>query len=318
MAGPGQWASADLAWLRLLAYLEARDYQFVSPTPATHGLVRSRPSHPELPDLRDLFGWMRSFRGDAVEPELLDLMDKAGTLERLEPLEGEGVVFRSRYRVSSLDGRLYIHSAPTSDASAVFLGPDSYRYSRFLRQVLARDGAGQALDIGTGAGVGAHTVLGACPGSRVTGSDINPAALRLARINSAHNGLAVELVESDGLPDDGETFDVISANPPYVAGPVERVYRDGGGNRGEGLSLAWASAGLERLRSGGRFILYTGSAIVAGRDAMREALAGLAERKGCRLDYEEIDPDVFGGTLRSTAYAEVERIAAVGAVLTRS
>ena len=67
---------------------------------------------------------------------------------------------------------------------------------------------------------------------------------------------------------------------------------------------------------GGRFLLYTGSAIVAGRDGVREALAALAEARGLGLVYEEIDPDVFGGMLRQDAYRDVERIAAVGAVLT--
>ena len=45
-------------------------------------------------------------------------------------------------------------------------------------------------------------------------------------------------------------------------------------------------------------------------------LAELAEASGLNLDYEELDPDVFGGMLRTEAYREAERIAAVGAVLT--
>ena len=72
---------------------------------------------------------------------------------------------------------------------------------------------------------------------------------------------------------------------------------------------------MPRLTDGGWFILYTGSAIVRGEDRVRDALQALASGAGMTLSYEEIDPDIFGGTLNLPAYGEVERIAAVGAVI---
>jgi methylase of polypeptide subunit release factors len=166
-----------------------------------------------------------------------------------------------------------------------------------------------------GAGVGALTLAAQCPEATVTGTDINPEALRLCRINATHNGMGIALIECSGLPAGPRGFDVIAANPPYVAGKVTRLYRDGGGQLGAGLALDWVEAGVTRLTSGGRFLLYTGSAIVRGQDVIRNALERLAEGRFA-LEYEEIDPDVFGGTLRQQAYRDVERIAAVGAVLT--
>lgn len=313
MTRPGQAdQAADAGLAELLAWLAARDYVFVTPTPGTHGLVRDRADASDADLLRDIFGWTRPFRPDQVEPALLAI------LRRGRVAEEDGKLLRSRFRVSTMDGRLYLHSAPTKAADAVFLGPDSYRYARFLRQVIGSAGGptGEALDIGVGAGVGAITLALGCPGAVVTGSDINPAALRLARINAAHNGVTINLTEGPGLPDQPARFDIIAANPPYIAGPVTRTYRDGGGELGAGLALEWVEAGLARLTPGGRFLLYTGSAIVGGQDPLRVKLERLARAGGCSLDYEEIDPDVFGGTLRQDAYRQVERIAAVGAVLT--
>jgi methylase of polypeptide subunit release factors len=218
--------------------------------------------------------------------------------------------------VSTVDGRLHLHSAPTRDPDAVFLGPDSYRYVRFLRQVIGDSPAfGTALDIGVGAGVGALTLAALAPAARVTGSDINERALRLARLNSLHAGTPLILKHCSGVPAPG-AFDIICANPPYIAGRAKRAYRDGGDQLGAALALEWVRDGVRRLSEGGRFLLYTGSAIVAGRDGVREALLRIAEEQGLHLSYEEIDPDVFGGTLRQDAYRDVERIAAVGAVLT--
>ena len=87
--------------------------------------------------------------------------------------------------------------------------------------------------------------------------------------------------------------------------------------RGAQLSYDWAIAAARRLRAGGRMLLYTGSAIVEGRDGLREALARDLAPLACDLDYAELDPDIFGEELDLPAYRAVERIAAVGAVITR-
>lgn len=303
--------SRSAALRELLGRLRDLDYAFVTPTPSTHALVRDRRTARRETALRDVFGWSRPFTPDLLTPDLLDLLERADVARST----GEGL--RLDIRVSSLDGRLFLHSAPGPDRDAVFLGPDSYRFARFLRQVLPGGAAtGVALDIGVGAGVGAATVATACPGARVMASDVNPRALEFARINLAQAALAVELVEASGLPAGPERFDLIVANPPYIAGEDGRTYRDGGGQLGAALALDWVRDGVGRLSPGGRFVLYTGSAIVDGRDAVRAAVTELAEARGLALDYEEIDPDVFGGTLRNDAYRDVERIAAVGAVLT--
>lgn len=303
--------AADAAKADLLDHLSVRRYAFISPTPATHRFVRERAGTAKDDLLRDMFGWTRPFLPEDVDPALLAMVRRAGVIEDL------GGQLRLTVRVSSVDDRLYLHSAPTSSPDAVFLGPDSYRYTRFIRQRLQEQGPfGQALDIGVGAGVGAMTLAAHCPGGMVTGTDVNPEALRLSSINAAHNGVAVALVECSGLPTQPRQFDVIAANPPYIAGPVQRTYRDGGGALGAGLAMEWVKAGLPRLTSGGRFLLYTGSAIVRGEDLIRSELERLAANSRCALDYEEIDPDVFGGVLRQDAYREVERIAAIGAVLT--
>ena len=63
-------------------------------------------------------------------------------------------------------------------------------------------------------------------------------------------------------------------------------------------------------------ILYTGSPIVDGRDLMRESIAEHLSPLGVRWDYRELDPDVFGEELELPAYANVDRIAVVGVVIT--
>jgi len=175
----------------------------------------------------------------------------------------------------------------------------------------------RVFDIGTGAGVGALTARALLPDAEILAADVNPRALRFAAANAAHAGLEAAFVEIDGLEGvDGE-FDLILANPPYIADEGGRAYRHGGGAMGAELSLEWAKDAVGQLRPGGRFLLYTGSAIVAGRDSVRARLADLAAREGLHMAYEELDPDVFGSELMRPAYAEAERIAVVGAVLTR-
>ncbi len=56
---------------------------------------------------------------------------------------------------------------------------------------------------------------------------------------------------------------------------------------------------------------------VGSSQRCRTALGRSAERFGCSLRYREIDPDIFGELLDEPAYREVERIAAIGAVLVK-
>lgn len=306
----GRQTSEEAALRTLLGRLKASGYSFITPTPSTVTLVRNRRDASDEDLLRDVFGWTRKFRATQLDASLLDALQSAGLVE------AEGGTLRSRIRVSTCDGRLFVHTAPTNDADAVFLGPDSYRYARLLRTALEGVRFNTALDLGAGAGVGALTLNALDPSAAVVASDVNPKALRYVRLNAEAADLSIEVKLCDGIPQPPTAFDVIAANPPYVAGDGGRVYRDGGGQLGAALALDWLRTGLPRLSKGGRFVLYTGSAIVAGQDFIHDQCRRLAEVNGCSLNYAEIDPDVFGSTLRQSAYSAVERIAAIGAVFT--
>lgn len=79
---------------------------------------------------------------------------------------------------------------------------------------------GQALDLGTGTGAIALAFASERPGWQVTGVDRVPAAVVLAGDNAASLGIAnVQFLESDWFSAlSGQGFDLILANPPYLAG----------------------------------------------------------------------------------------------------
>jgi methylase of polypeptide subunit release factors len=302
---------SEPALLHLLAALDASGYRFVTPTPATQARVVARPDKRQARSLRDIFGWSLPFAPDLLPPPLLAQMQEA------DLVTGRDGLLKSKVRVSSIGDRLFVHSAyPTEAEDAVFFGPDSYRFVDFVRAELLRAGkAARLVDIGAGAGVGALMAAPLLPGARITLVDINPAALRLARVNARHAGIDIETVEGGDLGDVSGLVDLVIANPPYIIDAHERTYRDGGGMHGAQVSLDWALAAARRLELGGRMLLYTGVAIVDGKDALREALERDLPGLGCTLRYREIDPDIFGEELEKEPYADVERIAAVGAVV---
>jgi methylase of polypeptide subunit release factors len=299
--------------------LKAGGYRFVAPTPSTHARVIAR--RPVAQDLRDILGWSLPFHAELIDPELLGLLDAADAIE-----SAAGGALKSRYRVASLGDDLFLHSAfPTTQRDAVFFGPDSYRFADFIRAEI-RDLAapGRLVDVGAGAGVGAVTAArslaaltdGERPAAAtIVLTDINPAALELAKANldaAAPLAANAEFLAADGLNGVDITPDLIIANPPYISDAAHRAYRDGGGMHGGEVSLAWARAASERLTRGGALLLYTGSAIIDGRDELKEALLGVLA--GFDVSYREIDPDVFGEELERDDYADVERIAVVGLV----
>ncbi|MET0372832.1 MAG: methyltransferase [Rhizorhabdus sp.] len=305
----------DAALLALLRHLARARYRFVTPTPLTHQRALERREDAAAADLRDVFGWNLPFAAGVLEPAVEGMLRSAGMLERAPPLHRSGV------RVSTVLDRLYLHAAfPTLADDAVFLGPDSYRFANLIADELAArsvPAGARIADIGTGAGVGAITAAALSPLAAIVATDINPCALRLARINAAAAGVGLETCETSGLDGVAGNFDLVLLNPPYMMDQAGRAYRDGGGMHGGRLSLDLTSAALPRLAAGGRLVLYTGSAIVAGEDRLHAALCAAAQAHGCALRYREIDPDVFGEDLDQPQYGEVDRIAVITAVFTR-
>jgi hypothetical protein len=292
----------------LIEILRAHDYAFVAPTPATHRIVigRRRVAH----DLRDVMGWSLPFH-----PELLPA-DVLAALKAAKALGRRGDLMRSKLRCSSLGGMLFLHSAyPTEAEDSVFFGPDSYRFSRFI-EARARSETESLVDIGGGSGVGAAVAAKVTGARRIVVTEVNDKAIALARANLQAAGIEAEIVKTEGLDGVKEEFDLVIANPPFIADPKGRAYRDGGDMHGAELSLDWARQAMARLAPGGRLLLYTGVAIVGGREPLCEAL-----RKEVASPFdmtcEEIDPDIFGEELRKPAYRGVERIAAVGITVSR-
>jgi methylase of polypeptide subunit release factors len=104
--------------------------------------------------------------------------------------------------------------------------------ARVLADLVARRGAGAALDLCTGSGI--QAVLLARHAERVVATDLNPRAVAYADFNVALNGLGsqIETRQGDLLePVEGETFDLIVCNPPFVISPDESsgyLFRDSG------------------------------------------------------------------------------------------
>jgi methylase of polypeptide subunit release factors len=222
----------------------------------------------------------------------------------------------SAIRVSSIGDHLFLHSAfPTNAENAIFFGPDTYRFVNFVRQQLRLNDipAGlRLLDIGCGSGAGGLMAIQHCPQATLTMSDINSTALRYSAMNAQNAAQLVTLVLSDGMAATPTNFDLIICNPPYMYDDYARFYRHGGKNLGRALSVRIATEALTHLTVDGRLLLYTGVAIINGRDYFLEEMSTLLADADVDWHYGEIDPDIFGEELERPIYSQAERIAAVG------
>lgn len=304
----------EQALVRLGQALQARDYRFVTVTPATHARVNSRSGNESAQTLRDVFGWNRPFQEEILPAPIFDLMKEAKILTP-HPLG-----WKSRLRASTLHGKLFFHSAyPTEAADSVFFGPDTYRFARMIQDFLDRNACPirRAVDIGCGAGPGAIVFSSEQPETETFATDINPAALSLTRVNAALNGVAhLICCQSNLVSEVPGQFDLIMANPPYLNDPAQRAYRHGGGPLGSALSLAIVETALESLTPGGVLLLYTGVAMQEGQDPFFSAVQHTLDNTGFLYRYQELDPDVFGEELLEPAYSSAERIAAVALQVT--
>jgi SAM-dependent methyltransferase len=121
-----------------------------------------------------------------------------------------------------------------------FVDLDQYHFEKLhhLPRLVAFDGyrGKQVLEVGCGAGT--DLVRFARGGAVVTGVDIAPSAIALARQNFAQQGLPADLREADGerLPFAAESFDLVYAHgvvqytpdPAALVAECHRVLRPGG------------------------------------------------------------------------------------------
>ncbi|GAA0496766.1 MULTISPECIES: DUF7059 domain-containing protein [Streptomyces] len=122
------------------------------------------------------------------------------------------------------------------------------------------------LDLGTGSGV--QALHAAEYATRVTATDLNPRALRMAALTLALSGAQPADLREGSLfePVGEETYDLIVSNPPFVISPGARLtYRDGGMG-GDDLCRTLVQQAAGHLNDGGYCQLLANWQHVEGED----------------------------------------------------
>ena len=120
----------------------------------------------------------------------------------------------SGWIASDLTPGLDFTMAPTRPDYVLGVSPASTT----LAQITMRTPVNRALDLGTGCGV--QSLHLSTHAASVTATDINPRVLELAALTAALNEVTVDLrAGSLYEPVQGERFDLIVSNPPFVMSP---------------------------------------------------------------------------------------------------
>ncbi|HLV83929.1 MAG TPA: peptide chain release factor N(5)-glutamine methyltransferase [Devosia sp.] len=128
---------------------------------------------------------------------------------------------------------------------------------------------GTVLDLGTGTGCIAIAVLANMAGIRAVGVDLSPLALQAAQANAARHGVAERLTLLEGSwfePLPAQRFELIVANPPYIASAVIETLAGEVRDFDPQLALDGGPDGLAPYRiiarHAGRFLQENGQVLV--------------------------------------------------------
>ena len=153
-----------------------------------------------------------------------------------------------------------------------------------------------AIDVGTGSGCVALALAAEDPFVHVVATDVDPAALAVARGNAARLGLArrVEFVLSDLVHDVGERpFDLVVSNPPYIPADEYVALEPNVRDYEPRLALYGGFDGLDfyrRLVPGAALLLRPGGMLAVEVGAgQAEAVAGIMTAAGAFTEPESRD-----------------------------
>ncbi len=143
---------------------------------------------------------------------------------------------------------------------------DSY----LLLQAVSVAAGERFLDVGTGTGLVALHAAKVVP---AVATDVNPAAVALARENARKNGLRLEVVRTDLMAGLRGPFDVVAFNPPYLEGrplsSLERAWQ--GGEAGSEVAVRFLEDLPRVLSPGGRAYLLLSAANAPAIDLAESA-----------------------------------------------
>jgi hypothetical protein len=232
------------------------------------------------------------------------------SIERLAALglvELAGDLVRARARVVphdelliASDRRLLAGSTPRHDHVAGVHHP-----SVTLAHLTVRRPVAAALDVGTGCGI--QAILTSRHAQRVIATDVNRRALDFAAFNAVLNGVAnVEFRAGNFFePAEGNRFQLVTSNPPYVISPdSDYLFRDSG-LPGDSVSRGIVERAPSFLEENGFAIVLVSWSHPAGEDwsaPLREWVAG----SGCDswlLHFKTEDPLTYAGNWNRDQFA---------------
>lgn len=231
--------------------------------------------------------------GEALQPE---------AAARLEALVRRRV---SREPISRITGtREFYGRSFLVDESALDPRPDTETLIEAALALIDKTGRWEEplrlLDLGTGTGCILLTLLDELPKARGLGTDLSPAALRLAEANARRLGVAdrASFLASDWLDAIHGEFDLIVSNPPYIAsGEIKRLAPEVA-HHDPYLALDGGADGLEAYRriaaGAARLLAPKGAILVEIGASQAPAVAGLLRDGGFLVEDDGPSFDLGG------------------------
>jgi len=230
------------------------------------------------------------FERELTESELVPLRD-------LVKRRGEGEPLQHLLGTVEFCGHTFL-----CDSRALVPRPETEELVELLKSEV-RNPESEILDVGTGSGVIALTLVKEFPEAKISGTDISEDALALARENAARLNLRdrVRFFKSNLLENVEGTFDLIAANLPYIAARdrhtlSREVLHDPevalfAGGQGDELVRELIGQAPARLRPGGMLALEIG---LGQSEALLSILAEKNYRDIClKNDYSGVTRFLF-------------------------